>query len=60
MATDIRERHPLRIMVEGLSFPESARWRDGWLWFSDLVSGQVRAVDGAPCGGNDRAEAAAL
>jgi sugar lactone lactonase YvrE len=33
--------------VEGLSFPESARWRDGWLWFSDLVSGQIRAVDGA-------------
>jgi sugar lactone lactonase YvrE len=47
MATDIRESHPLRILVEGLSFPESPRWRDGWLWFSDLVSGQVRAVDGA-------------
>ena len=47
MATDIRERHPLRILVEGLSFPESPRWRDGWLWFSDLVSGQIRAVDGA-------------
>ena len=47
MATDIGERHPLRILVEGLSFPESPCWRDGWLWFSDSVSGRVHAVDGA-------------
>jgi sugar lactone lactonase YvrE len=27
--------------VEGLGFPESLRWRDGALWFSDMFRGRV-------------------
>jgi sugar lactone lactonase YvrE len=35
------------VLVDGLSFPESPRWRDGALWFSDLVLRAVFSVDEA-------------
>lgn len=51
------------IIIDGLTMPESPRWHDGRLWFSDLYSnrvlsaredgGDVRVeaeVDGPPCG----------
>lgn len=37
-------------VLEGLTFPEGPRWRDGRLWFSDFYSHRVLAVDPA---GND-------
>lgn len=33
------------IFVDGLSFPESPRWRDGRLYLSDMGTSQVLAVD---------------
>jgi sugar lactone lactonase YvrE len=38
----------LRILADGLSFPEGPRWRDGALWFSDIrgQTVQVLAEDG--------------
>jgi len=36
--------HP-EILVDGLRFPEGPRWHDGRLWFSDMHSHQVLAVD---------------
>ena len=33
------------ILVAGLRFPEGPRWHDGRLWFSDMHSQQVLAVD---------------
>jgi sugar lactone lactonase YvrE len=36
--------HP-EILVDGLRFPEGPRWYDGRLWFSDMHSQQVLAVD---------------
>jgi sugar lactone lactonase YvrE len=35
------------LLVEGLTFPESGRWHEGRLWFSDIDEGRVKAV-GAP------------
>ena len=35
----------LRRIVEGLTFPEGLRWRDGRLWFSDFYSHAVYATD---------------
>lgn len=35
------------ILVEGLTFPEAPRWRDGKLWFSDFYSRRVLTADGA-------------
>ena len=32
-------------LLDGLRFPEGPRWRDGRLWFSDMHSRQVLAVD---------------
>ena len=37
------------VLVEGIAFPESLRWHDGRLWFSDWAAHQVIAVD--PLGG---------
>ena len=34
-----------RVLLEGIAFPESPRWHDGRLWFSDWVAHQVIAVD---------------
>lgn len=34
-------------LVTGLVFPEGPRWRDGRLWFSDMLAGRVMAVDSA-------------
>lgn len=31
-------------LLEGLVFPESPRWRDGRLWFSDMYARQVMSV----------------
>jgi sugar lactone lactonase YvrE len=33
------------VLLDGLVFPESPRWHDGLLWFSDLQSGRVTTVD---------------
>jgi sugar lactone lactonase YvrE len=34
-----------RVLVTGLSFPESARWHDGRFWFADWGTSEVIAVD---------------
>jgi sugar lactone lactonase YvrE len=34
-----------RILMSGLAFPESPRWHDGRLWFSDWGAHEVIAVD---------------
>ena len=41
----------LRLLLEGVSFPESPRWHDGRLWFSDWAAHQVIALD--PDGGSE-------
>ncbi len=33
-----------RILMDGLGFPESPRWHEGRLWFSDWAAGAVHAV----------------
>ncbi len=35
----------LEVLIDGLTFPEGPRWRDGRLWFSDFYSHSVVAVD---------------
>jgi sugar lactone lactonase YvrE len=35
----------LTVLVEGLSFPEAPRWREGRLFFSDFYTHEVVAVD---------------
>ncbi len=35
----------LKVILDGLTFPEGPRWRDGRLWFSDFYSHSVIAVD---------------
>lgn len=35
----------LKILLDGLGMPESARWRDGRLWFCNWIEQQVVAVD---------------
>ena len=40
-----------RVLLEGIAFPESPRWHDGRLWFSDWVAHQVNALD--PDGGHE-------
>jgi sugar lactone lactonase YvrE len=37
----------VRVIHEGLVFPECPRWRDGALWFSDCHDGRVVAIDSA-------------
>lgn len=32
-------------LLDGLMFPEGPRWRDGRLWFSDMLAGCVMTVD---------------
>lgn len=36
------------LLLDGLAFPEGPRWRDGWLWFSDVSNKRVVrvAIDG--------------
>jgi sugar lactone lactonase YvrE len=36
----------LKVLVEGIGFPEALRWHDGQLWFSDHVSRAVLSLDG--------------
>ncbi|MBA3027228.1 MAG: SMP-30/gluconolactonase/LRE family protein [Desulfobacteraceae bacterium] len=33
------------LLVDGLMFPETPRWHDGKLWFSDMVGRKVMTVD---------------
>lgn len=33
-----------RLLVDGLTFPEAPRWREGRLWFSDMYGGRVCSV----------------
>jgi len=40
-----------QILSEGIAFPESPRWHEGRLWFSDWVAHQVIALD--PEGGSE-------
>lgn len=35
----------MEILLDGLTFPEGPRWRDGRLWFSDFYTHRVLAVD---------------
>src|SRR6185436_7647488 len=35
----------LQILMSGLAFPESPRWHDDRLWFSDWVAHEIIAVD---------------
>lgn len=37
----------LETLVDGLTFPEGPRWRDGRLWFSDFYSHRILSVDEA-------------
>lgn len=32
------------VLIDGLHFPEAPRWRDGWLWFSDIYGDSVGRV----------------
>ena len=32
------------VLIDGLHFPEGPRWRDGWLWFSDMHADRVKRV----------------
>jgi sugar lactone lactonase YvrE len=34
-----------RVLLEGIAFPESPRWHDGRLWFSDWAAHQVISLD---------------
>ncbi len=43
-AVSVRE-HEATVLIQGLGFPESPRWRDGRLWFSDFVSRKVLVAD---------------
>lgn len=47
MTTDIKETNPVRMLAEGFGFPQSPRWHDGKLWFSDLLGRQVHVIDDA-------------
>ena len=33
------------VLIDGLAFPEGPRWHEGRLWFSDMHSQVVQAVD---------------
>lgn len=33
------------MLLDGLAFPEGPRWHEGRLWFSDVLAGDVLAVD---------------
>jgi sugar lactone lactonase YvrE len=35
---------PPEVLLDGLTFPEAPRWRDGRLWFSDFYSHRVMSV----------------
>jgi sugar lactone lactonase YvrE len=35
----------IEVLLDGLTFPEAPRWRDGRLWFSDFYSQRVLALD---------------
>jgi sugar lactone lactonase YvrE len=35
------------VLLDGLTFPEGPRWRDGRLWFSDFYTNRVMTVDPA-------------
>jgi sugar lactone lactonase YvrE len=41
----------MTVLMDGISFGESPRWRDGRLWFSDWGAHQVIALD--PRGGHE-------
>jgi sugar lactone lactonase YvrE len=34
----------LEVLIDGLVFPEGPRWREGRLWFSDMLAGRVMNV----------------
>lgn len=44
---DVAMRHGLRVVAEGLAFPEALRWHGDRLWFSDILAGEVLVLDPA-------------
>lgn len=36
--------HPIRVLAEGLAFPEAPRWHDGAFWFSDFYTHKVHRI----------------
>lgn len=36
----------LTLVADGLAWPESPRWRDGWLWLSDVHNFRLMRLDG--------------
>jgi len=41
-----RESSELRTVASGLEFPESPRWHEGALWFSDILAKRVMRIGG--------------
>jgi sugar lactone lactonase YvrE len=41
----VSARSQRTVLIDGLKFPESPRWRGGKLWFSDMFAGCVMTVD---------------
>ena len=37
--------HETKVLLDGLLFPESPRWHDGKLWFSDMQGLHVMTLD---------------
>src|SRR4051794_19153862 len=37
--------HKVEMLLDGITFPEGPRWRDGKLWFSDFYTHRVLTVD---------------
>ena len=35
----------MKLLLDGLAFPEGARWHDGRLWFCHWIAQQIVAVD---------------
>jgi sugar lactone lactonase YvrE len=39
------QESPVEVLIEGIRFPESPRWHDGALWFSDMYGGAVYRLE---------------
>ena len=42
---DMNDDAKLQVVLDGLTFPEAPRWRDGRLWFSDFFSHRVLTLE---------------
>ena len=45
MKTGCGVKNKPQILIDGLTFAEGPRWRQGRLWFSDMHAKEVVAVD---------------